>query len=600
MIKAFLPICTLLFFLFTLRYSYPYVASNSDGTLYETIAAAITAATNSITVYVYPGDYSGGIGITNKTNITIISIDSVTNNGSRSNTVINGAGASGIDLLNCSRVTVAGFWITNTTPSDAVYGENSIFTTISNNSINSGDGGAEGIRFLIKSNTIISNEIYGCNDGIYYTTSSCDGSVASYNSIHNNSGFSYVIYDIDGTYTFSRNLLYNNTGSPTINIDTSTFACTLNIYNNTIVSNSGDGIRLRADANSTSGSIYNNIILSNIGWGINDLRSSGDPINTGFNIVYGNSSGNILNADLTIIKTNYESDEPLINTVYPYEILSNTSIAVDNGTNIPGVTDGSIGRGPDIGWIESSFVTYELNDIVFTNPAPNTWIGTNMQTFSGIGGASVSYVFFGTNLNSMGLASGSNAWSTNVDLSPFDGKTNVFYVISSNNDGSYTTNSQTNYMDFTPPVAAVTNPTNADITGYITAYSGTNYDNAAPIAAAFYNINGGTWTSTDETNLNWTITVPPEVGKTVFGFMSSNSAGLVGYAYMTNHINAVKFNTPVSGTWLTNTPYTFSGEASSNTYIYFGTNPASLSYASSDTNWSTNVDLSGYPDITNI
>ncbi|MFC1504820.1 DUF2341 domain-containing protein, partial [Spirochaetota bacterium] len=245
-------------------------------------------------------------------------------------------------------------------------------------------------------------------------------------------------------------------------------------------------------------------------------------------------------------------------------------------------------------------VENQLNVIFFTNPLPDVWIGTNMQTFSGIGGAAVAYVFFGTNLNTMGLASGSNEWSTNVDLSLLDGKTNIFYVISSNNDGSYTTNQQTNYMDFTPPVVAVTNPTNEDITGYIASYSGTNYDNAAPVTAAFYNINGGAWTPTDETNLNWTITIPPQVGKTVFGFMSSNSAGLVGYTYMTNYVYAVKFTTPVSGTWLTNTPYTFSGKASSNTYIYFGTNTASLSYVSSDTNWSTNVDLSGYPNITNI
>ncbi|MFC1504799.1 beta strand repeat-containing protein, partial [Spirochaetota bacterium] len=202
--------------------------------------------------------------------------------------------------------------------------------------------------------------------------------------------------------------------------------------------------------------------------------------------------------------------------------------------------------------------------IAITNPATNIWLTNTSVSFSGW--ASNAYgtltgVYFSTSNTGFSLASGTINWYTNtLDISGLADSTNVFYVIASNDDGYCTTNLQTNYIDFTAPGLAITNPTNAMISNTV-SFAGTNYDSFASITGFWYstNTNGqsGPWLAAPNSNA-WTIpinTTSFSNGEFIFGVKSSNEAGLVSYMYVTNYISNqeldITFISPTKFTWVT-------------------------------------------------
>ncbi|MFC1504519.1 beta strand repeat-containing protein [Spirochaetota bacterium] len=225
--------------------------------------------------------------------------------------------------------------------------------------------------------------------------------------------------------------------------------------------------------------------------------------------------------------------------------------------------------------ITDSITVYISNELLYayiTNPQADTYITSSNALFSGyaeeLSGQEITGLWFGTNANALGGVNtavggvGITNWWTNVDVSSLADSTNVFVIVASNEAGFMATNYQTNYIDFTPPVLAITNPTNnAEIAGYAT-FAGTNYDSFSPVTAVWYSINDGSWIQTNQINANWQIQINTgnyPVGQFKFDFISSNSAGLISSQYVTNIIsNASILCTVPSGNYI-RTNLTLSG-----------------------------------------
>ncbi|MDD5066834.1 MAG: right-handed parallel beta-helix repeat-containing protein, partial [bacterium] len=152
---------------------------------------------------------------------------------------------------------------------------------------------------------------------------------------------------IAGTVTnvrIYRGLFYNNPVH--ISINGESINCEL--INNTIFgSTTGDGIVWN---DNSSGVLYNNIILSNNLYGVR--KNSTGSVVLNYNDFHGNSSGPT-NGNLTWENRNLLGD-PMLNTITSFTISSRYSYALDSASNIFGVSDIYRGKGPDMGWKESS------------------------------------------------------------------------------------------------------------------------------------------------------------------------------------------------------------------------------------------------------
>ena len=314
-----------------------------------------------------------------------------------------------------------------------------------------------------QSNIVCSNVIYGS-----YTSAGID------------------VNDSDHLDIF-RNLVRNN---QTFNIrvqggvDKST---NVRIINNTIYKSANeDGISWQT---ASWGEVYNNIIISN-GSGAGDYgiaSSSSGTVYVGYNVIDCNFSGPTNGTGLVFV-TNYFTD-PLVNISADFSITNSSSPAVDNATNIPGISDVSAGTGPDLGWIESIYSKPLPSSVSvsITNPAAGSWLNTAGTVFSGSASASnseVAAVYFGSNLAALTLCGGTTNWTNYLDLSGQSGKTNIFYTVASNTNGDLATNWQTNVIDLTPPACAFSLAYSGAILAETTNISGTVTEDFSPLTGS--------------------------------------------------------------------------------------------------------------------
>ncbi len=252
----------------------------------------------------------------------------------------------------------------------------------------------------------------------------------------------------------------------------------------------------------------------------------------------------------------------------------------------------------------------------FTNPAPGVIITNSSFVFAGYAsnfGSESAGVFFSANGSGFALASGLDYWFTNVNLSAFNETSNTFYIIASNTNVSnnVTTNSQINYIDFTPPVLAVTNPGSGLTVSDTVNFSGSNHDGST-ISGFWWKTNSSAWIN-EPVSTFWNIPIDTTAvinGQFIFTVKSSNAVGLVTTAAVTNYI------TNLSGVSIaeTNTAqmdiisgsHIFKGRADnqdigSDMHIFVSINsgPDQL-IATNLTTWSTNFDTAGLSDGTNI
>ncbi|MBN1898745.1 MAG: right-handed parallel beta-helix repeat-containing protein [Spirochaetes bacterium] len=248
-------------------------------------------------------------------------------------------------------------------------------------------------------NTIISNDIWGRNQdyGIYMWMA--DRNIIQYNQIHNNQSYGvYTSWD-NQTNIFSHNNFYSNESYGIYISDdnsdnnyflTNTFwglnqdyGIYINngdnnkIYRNLFHDNAIYGIRLIGSAldtiiinntifgsgtgdgviweNTSSGTMFNNIIISN-GDGAGDYgvqRSTSGIVYLAYNDFFGNRGGHT-NGGVIWGPANITND-PMIDMVTSFTIISPSSPCVDTATNIPAITTNYLGLGPDRGWKESPF-----------------------------------------------------------------------------------------------------------------------------------------------------------------------------------------------------------------------------------------------------
>ncbi|MFC1503860.1 right-handed parallel beta-helix repeat-containing protein, partial [Spirochaetota bacterium] len=278
--------------------------------------------------------------------------------------------------------------------------------------------------------------------------------------------------------------------------------------------------------------------------------------------------------------------------------------------------DGAVPLENESWWSASIGALVEVYPVVaITNPNANTWLTNSTCTVSGSASnefGEITGVWFSTNGIVWGLAGGTTNWSTNVTL--IDNKTNYFYVKASNEYGTVTDIIQTNYVDTTAPITAITNPQAGDAISNTVTYAGTNYDSFADITGVWYSTNGGSsWFAPADTNVTWFTNIdtrPFSNVQFVFGIKSSNEAGLVRYDYVTNYISnnilpTIAITNPIDNTWLTNTNVSFSGWASNEigelTGVYFSISNTGFGLVQGTTNWITNtVDISALADSTNV
>ncbi|MDD5067602.1 MAG: right-handed parallel beta-helix repeat-containing protein [bacterium] len=192
------------------------------------------------------------------------------------------------------------------------------------------------------SNVIRGNEIRGNTmSGIYINSDTAD-----YNVIRSNQFYSQSqpisIFDGDNSI-ISRNLFKQNLP---YHILISGSALDTSILNNTIFGIPAQSGILCVDT--SSGYILNNIIMSNQEYAV--TNSSTGTFIIDHNVFYANAKGKANSG--VILGPSIITQDPMIDTVSTFAITSAASPAVDSGTNIPGITDGYYGPGPDMGWKE--------------------------------------------------------------------------------------------------------------------------------------------------------------------------------------------------------------------------------------------------------
>lgn len=231
-------------------------------------------------------------------------------------------------------------------------------------------------------NNIINNEIYSnTKDGVCINSDFADNNVISFNRIFGPGQERGIGIEQGDNIQIYRNLIkYNQIGSGS-GITINSTATNISVVNNTIVKNiGGSGVYW---GTSTSGAVLNNIIMSNGGsthCGV--YCNSVDKVFIAYNDFYGNIDSPTNNlGGVMIWGSGNTFKDPLINTTGDCEIMSESSPAVDSGTNIPGIITNYFGKGPDMGWLEYGFAAsvfpYE-SDLTFV---ADTW---NLKSIMGM------------------------------------------------------------------------------------------------------------------------------------------------------------------------------------------------------------------------
>ena len=371
------------------------VVSQTDacttGDLYfSTIQDAVNAANDNDTIIVCPGTYKENV-VVNKS----LEIRSYSQN--TSDTIVEANNSDDhVFYVTADNVTISGFSVIGATGYEkagigyekaGIYLYNSNYSRIEN--VNASNNWV-GILFWVSSNNIIANNIVSNNDGGIFLDSSNNNTMANNTVLNNWVGILFWVssnniianntFLLNGMFVFDS---YNNTvTNNTVNSKPLVYLENVNNYvvedagqviavnshnitvenlnisyasvgvefwnttsskiiNNTVSSNSWDGIYLDESSNNT---IANNTVSSN-SWGGIDLWSSNNNIIAG-NTVSNNDDG---------IYLDYSTN----NTIYLNNFINNTdNVYSYSSTNI---------------WNSTSKITYTYNGNQYTNYLGNYW-----------------------------------------------------------------------------------------------------------------------------------------------------------------------------------------------------------------------------------
>jgi uncharacterized repeat protein (TIGR01451 family) len=203
-------------------------------------------------------------------------------------------------------------------------------------------------------NSIVYNEICS-NDG---PGVSVNGDAADGNTVVSNQiwglGQDTGVYALDADYlVIARNLIRDNQMN---GIELQGSVAEARILHNTVFGNMDNGL---LTGFVTSATLLNNIILSNGDftgeYGVRNTGSTG--LYAAYNLLFGNYDGPTNGGGMVWGSGNIFFN-PLLDTVTSYTIVSALSHAVDMGTTNAAYARPYLGRGPDMGWKESSFSRY--------------------------------------------------------------------------------------------------------------------------------------------------------------------------------------------------------------------------------------------------
>ncbi|MBN8217354.1 MAG: hypothetical protein J0L75_11980 [Spirochaetes bacterium] len=272
----------------------------------------------------------------------------------------------------------------------------------------------------------------------------------------------------------------------------------------------------------------------------------------------------------------------------------------------------------------ASFTVYVTNNAptaTITAPTNFAWVTNGIESYTG--GASsapapLTGVWFATNASGPWAAPAiAGVWSTNLNVSNLANTTNAFWILVSNAAGKGASNVVTNLIDLTPPALSFAAAYSNGVLNGLTNLAGTAGDPFAPVTFRRLGLvtNGIEVVGWDLSALasNWATNINTAGyadGMYDLRLTASNAAGLGAFLLHTNVFlsNAGAASVAITNAtnlqWLTNASVVFSGWASNSgvalASVVFGTNNNAFAAVSGTTNWSTNVNLTGLADRTNV
>ncbi|HMB00035.1 MAG TPA: right-handed parallel beta-helix repeat-containing protein, partial [Spirochaetota bacterium] len=300
--------------------------SNIDTSVVHTgqsaIEDAMYAASTNQTLYVFPGTYNNvtykgdGPGLEEDPGIRVVALSWVLSNDN--STVVIDGGLNTVHLYYTHSITFQGVMVTG--------------------------GSANG--FLVEnicSNTSILNcRISNCNIGIDADFEEADSCRFISNTIIDSVQWGIRTINADNALIL-RNLIFGTSGNG-INIDDSSTG--MEIYHNTVVNNTGNGLYIYNGTHT----VYNNIFAHN-GSGSPDygINLAGGSITEGYNIFYNNTDGPV--SGFTVSATDITTD-PMLSGMPYWEITNTNSSAWNSATNLNPYSSPYADGAPDIGYFE--------------------------------------------------------------------------------------------------------------------------------------------------------------------------------------------------------------------------------------------------------
>ncbi|HMB00849.1 MAG TPA: hypothetical protein VKS21_07665, partial [Spirochaetota bacterium] len=310
-----------------------------------------------------------------------------------------------------------------------------------------------------------------------------------------------------------------------------------------------------------------------------------------------NFSAGVTNQGIIISLVNDGKPEAVENF---YIKLTNPVIAtISNGQGTGSITD-------DDGAPVISFVDP-------TNADPAAWltkpvIVTGFVTSVFGETTNVSWSEDGTNYSA--TSGDTTNWFFNYDPAAKHGSTNILYIKATSENGNSTVKTLTNRIDITPPDIISTAPAPDSIVSGTINFTGTNNEDFSAISSFTYTVNTTVYAA-PVTNGFYTIPVDFSTlsdGMAIITLKSINSAGLTNSIVITNYVtNAwpeVHLTNYMTNKWIS-TPFNhFAGKAISYyggiQNVYISSNSIDYVPVTGNTNWFTNLDLSGYEDSSNV
>ena len=232
----------------------PVITVDDDGPAdYNTIQAAVDAASSGDTIYVYNGRYHENIIISKSLTLLGQNEDNVIIDGDRS--------GSGVQISSTD-VTINGFTITNA----SMYGIYALYSDLNLKNVNITGNSNYGVYFYYgKDFTIRDSTVDENGGGIYYYAAATGDAIAEDNNIANNVGHGLVINLVEGkSATVRNNNVYNNAGgsSDGINVHIASTGGLMTVENNLVTDSGRYGIYLRG---TRAGSSIGNLIVQGSG-----------------------------------------------------------------------------------------------------------------------------------------------------------------------------------------------------------------------------------------------------------------------------------------------------------------------------------------------